>query len=305
MLKIDDDFFKKMNAPQIDLDNEYKEALKNNDFKKMVSELKMSDEILKKYTTTLKECSLEYSNCQKCQNLMECKNKVRGYAYLPQNIDNHLEFGYRSCRYLNNQISENKYNDNVTLIGANSYLKSSRMKDIYTTDKNRFTCIKWLNNFIKNYPKAKKGLYLSGNFGCGKSYLISAMFNELAKRNIKSVIIFWPHFLSELKGSFNGDGNFNYLMNLVEKTPLLLIDDIGAENLTDWGRDEILCPILNSRMEAGLPTFFTSNLDQKMLEEHLSTSKSGVDKLKAKRIMERINQVSENMQMIAENYRSI
>ena len=58
-------------------------------------------------------------------------------------------------------------------------------------------------------------------------------------------------------------------------------------------------------MEAGLPTFFTSNLDQKMLEEHLSTSKSGVDKLKAKRIMERINQVSENMQMIAENYRSI
>ena len=92
MLKIDDDFFKKMNAPQIDLDNEYKEALKNNDFKKMVSELKMSDEILKKYTTTLKECSLEYSNCQKCQNLMECKNKVRGYAYLPQNIDNRKFF---------------------------------------------------------------------------------------------------------------------------------------------------------------------------------------------------------------------
>ena len=42
----------------------------------------------------------------------------------------------------------------------------------------------------------------------------------------------------------------------------------------------------------------------KMLEEHLSTSKSGVDKLKAKRIIERINQLSENMEMIGENYRS-
>ena len=57
-------------------------------------------------------------------------------------------------------------------------------------------------------------------------------------------------------------------------------------------------------MEASLPTFFTSNLNIKMLEEHLSTSKSGVDKLKAKRIIERINQLSENMEMIGENYRS-
>ena len=89
----------------------------------------------------------------------------------------------------------------------------------------------------------------------------------------------------------------------MSKAPLLLIDDIGAENLTDWGRDEVLCPILNIRMEAKLPTFFTSNLDINMLEEHLSTSKSGVDKLKARRIMERINQLSENMIMVAQNYR--
>lgn len=302
MLKLDDDFLKRINAPIVDLDEEFKKALKDDSFKKMVNELKLSDNILKQNTSNLIECSYEYSNCLKCKNLLECKNKVKGYAYLPCNVDGHIEFGYRSCKFLNDINKENKYNDNVTLIGANSYLKNARMKDIYTDDKNRFECIKWINNFIKSYPTYKKGLYLSGNFGCGKSYLISALFNELAKKNVKSTVIFWPHFLSELKGSFNG--NYNYLMNLVSHSPLLLIDDIGAENLTEWGRDEILCTILNARMEASLPTFFSSNLNLKMLEEHLSTSKSGVDKLKAKRIMERINQVSDYMEMVGENYRS-
>lgn len=302
MLKFDEEFLKKLNAPKYDLDEEYKKALKNENFKKMVNELKISESILKQNTTTLIECTEEYVNCQNCKCLMECKNKVKGYAYLPFNADGHIEFGYKSCKYLNEINKDNKWLDNVTIIGANSYLKNAKMKDIYTDDKSRFTCIKWLSNFIKSYPNIKKGLYLSGNFGCGKSYLIAALFNELAKKNIKSTIIFWPHFLSKLKGSFNN--NYTYLMNLVQKTPLLLIDDIGAENLTEWGRDEILCTILNARMESALPTFFTSNLNIKLLEEHLSTSKSGVDKLKAKRIMERINQVSDNLEMIGENYRS-
>ena len=49
--------------------------------------------------------------------------------------------------------------------------------------------------------------------------------------------------------------------------------------------------------------FKSSNLSLDMLEEHLSTSKSGVNKLKSKRIMERINQLSEDMVMVAQNYR--
>ena len=154
MLKLDEDFLKRMNAPQIDLDEEYKKALKNENFKEMVKELNLDEEILKKYTTNLMECANDYSNCKTCPNIMECKNKVKGYAYLPTNIDNHIEFGYKSCKYLNKLNEENKYSDNVTLIGANSYLKNARMKDIYTDDKSRFNCIKWLNNFIKTESKS-------------------------------------------------------------------------------------------------------------------------------------------------------
>ena len=102
--------------------------------------------------------------------------------------------------------------------------------------------------------KQQKGLYLYGSFGCGKSYLVAAMFNELAKENIKSAIIFWPEYLRDLKDSFNSTykNEFSDKFNLIKKAPLLLIDDIGAESVTSWSRDEILCPLLQYRMDENL-----------------------------------------------------
>jgi len=180
-------------------------------------------------------------------------------------------------------------------------LKNAQMKNIYASDTKRLEVIKWLKEFIDEYPNVNKGLYLSGNFGCGKSYLIAALFNELGKRDVKSAIVFWPEFLRDLKGSFGID--FNSKFEYIKKVPLLLIDDIGAENMTGWSRDEILCPILQYRMDEKLLTFFTSNLDLNALEQHLATSNNGVEIVKARRIIERIKQLTCVLEMISINLR--
>ena len=84
---------------------------------------------------------------------------------------------------------------------------------------------------------------------------------------------------------------------------MLLLDDIGAENCSNWSRDEILGPILQYRMENNLPTFFTSNLTLDELETALSTTTSGVDKLKARRIIERIKQLTVTLELVSKNRR--
>ena len=56
-------------------------------------------------------------------------------------------------------------------------------------------------------------------------------------------------------------------------------------------------------MEENLPTLFTSNLTLEELEIHLSTTNKDIDKLKARRIMERIKQLTTNITMISENKR--
>ena len=85
--------------------------------------------------------------------------------------------------------------------------------------------------------------------------------------------------------------------------PLLCIDDIGAEKLTDWARDEILGSILQHRMDNKLPTFFTSNLNLKELESHLQITNSSADIVKARRIMERIKYLSDEVILIGANRR--
>ncbi len=289
------------------LDEAYDEALEDEKFKQFVSMLKIKREILKKYTSLLEESAAEYYNCKNCPGLVACQNKITGYAKLPKLIDDTLEFSYKPCKYKKKADKEEQAHSNTMLLNVPREIREASISKIYKTDKNRYKTILWLTEFIKKYKQNvhQKGLYLCGNFGCGKTYLIAAIFNELGKEGIKSAIVFWPEFLNSLKASFNSNvkSEFNSKYNYVKKVPLLLIDDLGAEAVTPWARDEVLCPLLQYRMDEKLPTFFTSNLDLKALENHLAITSKGDEIIKAGRIISRIKQLSEYQEMISKNLR--
>lgn len=297
--------------PKKNLDNllneAYDEALKNKDFKELVTKTKRKREELVKYTSVLEECTKEYTNCKNCPSIAACQNKVTGYAYLPKMVEGNLEFAYRPCRYKRRLDKKNKFRENIMLYNVPKEIAEASFSKIYKTDKKRYDTIIWLSEFTQKYKEDKnqKGLYLYGNFGSGKSYLISAMFNELAKDNIKSAIVFWPEYLNSLKSSFNSEykNEFKNKFETIKKAPLLLIDDIGAESVTSWSRDEILCTLLQYRMDEKLPTFFTSNLDLEALENHYAITSKGDEIVKAGRIISRIKQLTEYKEMISKNLR--
>lgn len=285
-----------------ELKKNFDEAYKDDTFKNIVNKIKLPKEELIKYTSLIKDCSVELKNCENCKNIMECKNTVTGYVYYPSLEQNNLVFSYIACKYKKKLEKERAYQNNVMIVDMPKEILDASMKNIYTDDKNRLEIIKWLTTFIKKYEMGEKtkGLYLTGNFGCGKTYLVAACFNELAKKGKKVAIVYYPEFLRELKESFSDD--FKNIFNKTKKAELLLIDDIGAETTTNWNRDEILGTILQYRMQESLPTFFTSNLSIKELEEHLAGSDSE-GKIKSRRIIERIKYLTDNITMIAENRR--
>lgn len=296
------DFSKKKDLENT-LMSSFLDARNEEKFKVLTDKVILPYEEQCKYTSILEECSIEYDRCKHCKGLAACKNKIEGYAYLPKVHNGKLEFGYTPCKYKLKVDEESKYLKNVYCIDIPKEIKEAKMKNIYMEDKSRFETIKWLKNFIQDYEKERsiKGLYLHGNFGSGKTYLIAAMLNELAKRNVKSGIIFWPDFLRNLKSKFQSD--YEKQIEKIKKLPILCIDDIGAETTTSWSRDEVLCPIVQYRMQEHLPTFFTSNLDYKTLEQHFSVTKDGVEKIKSKRIIERIMQLTDEIEMLGENLR--
>lgn len=281
---------------EMDLKVRFQKAKENKSFCEIISTLDLKEETLRKYTSSLEESAKEFNNCKNCRGLNCCKNSVKGSFLLPKKNDNGIVFSYVNCRYTN----KDKYKSNVSLFDLPSKIKDATISNIYTDDKSRIEIIKKMKEFSDLYLKneATKGIYLYGSFGVGKSYLIAALFNELAKKNIKSVIVHVPELIRSIKESFDSD--YSERFDLVRNSPLLLLDDIGAEYLTAWARDEVLEPILQYRMDQGLPTFFTSNYNVNELEKHFTL---GEDKMKAKRIMERITQVAIPVELVSKNMR--
>lgn len=288
------------------LERDYNYTLENNKtFKKIVTNLKLPNSYLMKYTTKLETTAKELNNCKKCKDLSLCQNSYNGHIYYPSLLNDNLVFEYIPCKYKKEEEERTKYKKNIYLFEVPKEIKEASMKNIDLDDPDRFTIIKWLKHFLDNYRPGTgvKGMYLTGNFGCGKTYLISACLNELAKQEHKIAIIYYPEFLRSLKESFSAPEEYNAKFKFIKKIELLLIDDIGAETMTEWSRDEVLGTILQYRMQEGLTTFFTSNLNIKDLEEHFSISSKGVEKVKAKRIIERIKQLTTEMTMVSENKR--
>lgn len=147
-----------------------------------------------------------------------------------------------------------------------------------------------------------KGLYLCGPFGIGKTYLLGAIANNLAQHNIVSTLVHFPTFAVQMKQAINDHQVWQRLEEL-EKTPVLMIDDIGADSLSPWVRDEILGVILQYRMQERLTTCFTSNLTMTELETYLSQTNQGIDATKSARIMERIRFLATEYQMTGPNLR--
>ena len=286
------------------LKNYYGEALSNKDFKEYVDSLDVGSDILIKYTANIEDAIIEKNNCKNCSSLKNCLNTLKGHIYTAIEDGNNLNFSYIPCDKLIKEESTYAYKKNITCFDLPKEISEASFSKAYRDDNKRLPIFKYFKEFMDSYLKDKKGkgLYLSGSFGGGKTYLIAALFNELAKKDINSALVYYPELLRSLKSSFGSD--YEEKFDFIKRVPLLLLDDIGAENTTSWSRDEVLGPILQYRMEEELPTFFTSNLTLEELEKTLSTTNNGIEKVKAKRIIERIKQLTVPLELISKNRRS-
>mgnify|MGYP004701076535 CR=1 FL=1 len=142
---------------------------------------------------------------------------------------------------------------------------------------------------VTDQPKNfHKGIYLTGEFGVGKTYLLGAIANQLAKRGVGSTLLHVPTYAVEMKNAIQSNSVLAKI-NAIKVAPVLMLDDIGAEALSPWFRDEVLGIILQYRMQEELPTLFSSNKTMAELNRFLAGADRGDNEaMKASRIMARI-----------------
>lgn len=193
----------------------------------------------------------------------------------------------------------------LELIDLPERLHNVRLSQI-DIDEGRKEVLSLIGEFLSKYKKNphQQGLYLSGDFGRGKTYILAGLANQVAKENKNVVFLHVPTFIASLSSHFE-DNSLQQEIRRVADADLLILDDIGAESLSQWSRDDVLGVILQARMDNVLPTFFSSNLDMNDLEEHFAETKNSVDKVKAARIMQRIRFLAKEVVVFGPNRRKI
>lgn len=152
--------------------------------------------------------------------------------------------------------------------------------------------------------KPSVGVYLFGKPGVGKSYLLACLANELAKQNKSVAYINTPSLMVRLKNGFEQYQQRRILLEQIYGVDYLFLDDIGAEQINAYNRDEVLLPILEQRLEQGKLTFFSSNYDMRQLEKVYTTDTYGKeDPIRAARILSRLNALCKPLEVSGKDRR--
>ena len=228
---------------------------------------------------------------------------AKGYKPILTMNEGYADVAYEETPELIEAQKRAAINQRLNLINLPSTLKEASLAKVELDDKGRFEAFEELANFVANYPEYQKGIYLYGDFGVGKSYMMAALAHDLSeKRQASTTLLHFPSFAIDVKNAISS-GLVKETVNQVKKAEILILDDIGAEQMSAWVRDEILQVILQHRMQENLPTFFTSNFNFEELERHFAASRNGDETWQAKRVMERVKFLAKEIHLEGVNRR--
>lgn len=283
------------------------EVMKNPRIKEFIAENQgeVTTSMIDRSLVKLYEYVGQSIGCSDCPNLGSCKNMLQGYE--PKLIiqGKMIDIQYDRCKRKVIYDEKKEQEKLIQSVYVPKEILQSSMRDLYWDDENRMLANKAAMRFLEVYEPGKemKGLYFYGSFGVGKTYILGAIANALANKRVSSMIIYLPEFLREIKNSIK-DNTVEEKIDAVKRVQVLMLDDIGAEGVSSFVRDDVLSPILQFRMLERLPTFFTSNFDFDELEDHFTYTQRGEEeRVKAKRLLERIKYLAHPIEVTGENRR--
>ena len=127
-----------------------------------------------------------------------------------------------------------------------------------------------IKHFIDNFDKQTGNIYIWGDVGRGKTFLINSIAKDLLDRNYSVVYMTSTKlfkFLNDYYWAFEDRReNLENQYEIIFDCDLLIIDDLGAETHRSTDQSNLF-DVVNERMNKGLPIILSSNLGEAMIGE--------------------------------------
>ncbi|MBS3987733.1 MAG: ATP-binding protein [Erysipelothrix sp.] len=254
---------------------------------KWINEEFINIEQLKRYQSKFLSVIAEQALCRGCLGLSMCKQSKEGHRKTVLVDGVVIDIAIEVCGFMKDRIKADEYLKNYKINHVPKFAQNITLAniDLSNCSDSTLEIIVQLKDVEK---KLDKGLFIHGDPGVGKTTLIAALANSLTKVGKKVSFVHVPTWISSAKLSFDDPDQMRRVLNDVALVDVLFMDDIGAESVSAFVRDELLLVALNQRLEQQKITFFTSNLDIEALRDHYSLGKKDATIVKSDRIIERI-----------------
>ncbi|MGL5244402.1 MAG: ATP-binding protein [Sarcina sp.] len=233
--------------------------------------------------TVLKKSDNKTEEIQQLRDLME-NLRAQKYEMLvkegyPQNYLN-LNYKCRKCKdtgfiginkcscfnqklielyYKNSHLQEALKQNNFNLFDINYYSNLKRPEERFSPRENMEKILdKLITDYIPNFKNSNENILFYGNSGTGKTFLSCCISKELLDKGFLVVYRTSDELVRNLR-EIRFDNN-KYLEDLLINCDLLVIDDLGAEQPTEFSITELFT-LLNKKLLLNKKMIISSNLN--------------------------------------------
>ncbi len=158
----------------------------------------------------------------------------------------------------------------------------------YKADKLNQSTYNGAKFYAENYilmRKNGKGLRLVGPCGIGKTHLAAAIAQTTIEMGFEVIFLTPIELFSQIKKTYSNGGDEYSVLNKYKQVELLILDDLGKEQVTEWGLKQ-LYDIINYRYDYKKTLIITTNYsDDDLIKRYTlngddSTARAIVSRLK-------------------------